>query len=176
LLSTFSKRVLDFYNIEHEPIRDNRLLVLTFIDRNANRRLLGKERHIQILQSKYPNVKVNLLDLAEYSMSDQVRIASESDILAGVHGAGLTHAIFQRPGSALVEIIPNSFNHKGFRNLAKMRGLQYFGTHASSLSGKIKRGNWQEDDVYLEAETFLELMDVAIKSMYNRGTRNDDIS
>ena len=109
-------------------------------------------------------------------MSDQVRIASECDILAGVHGAGLTHSMFQRPGSALVEIIPNGFNHKGFRNLAKMRGLKYFATHASSLPGKIKRGNWQEDDVYLEAERFLELMDAAIKSMYNRGTRNDDIS
>jgi protein O-GlcNAc transferase len=176
LLYAFSKRVLDFYNIEHEPIRDNRPLVLTFIDRKEKRRLLDKERHIQLLRSKYPNVKINLLDLAEYSMSDQVRIASESDILAGVHGAGLTHVIFQRPGSTLVEIIPNNFNHKGFRNLAKMRGLKYFSTHASSLSEKIKRGNWQEDDVYLEAERFLELMDVAIKSMYNRGTRNDDIS
>ena len=176
LLSAFSNRVLVFYNIEHEPIRDDRPLVLTFIDRKQKRRLLDKERYIQLLQSKHPNVKVNLLDLAEHPMSEQVRIASESDILAGVHGAGLTYAMFQRPDSALVEIIPNGFNHKGFRNLAKMRGLKYFSTHASSLSGKIKRGNWQEDDVYLETERFLELMDVAIKSMYNRGTRNDDIS
>jgi len=176
LLSAFSKRVFDFYNIDHEPIRDNKPLVLTFIDRKEKRRLLDKERHIQLLRSNYPNVKINVLDLAEYSMSDQVRIASESDILAGVHGAGLTHAIFQRPGSALVEIIPNGFNHKGFRNLAKMRGLKYFGTHASRLSEKIRRDNWQEDDVYLETERFLELMDAAIKSIYNQGTRNDYIS
>lgn len=121
-------------------------------------------------------MEANLLDLVEYPMSDQVRIAYESDILVGVHGAGLTHAMSQRPNSALVEIIPNGFNHKGFKNLAKMRGLKYFSTHVSSFSGKIKRANWQEDDVYLETERFLDLMDVAIKSMYNRGTRNDDIS
>jgi protein O-GlcNAc transferase len=176
LLSAFSTRVLDFYRIEHEPIRDDKPLVLTLIDRREKRRLLEKERFIQLLQQNHPDIKVNLIDLAELPMSEQVRIASESDILAGVHGAGLTHAMFQRPDSALVEIIPHGFNHKGFRNLAKMRGLKYFGTHASSSSRAMKSGNWQEDDVDLEAERFLELMDVAIKSMYNRGTRNDDVS
>ena len=108
VLSTFSNRILDFYKIPRDKVIDDRPLVFTFIDRREKRRLIHKEQYLDILRAKYPNLKIQFIDSATGPFAEQIRIASESDILAGVHGAGLTHAMFQRPGSALVEIVPKA--------------------------------------------------------------------
>ncbi|KAE9971924.1 hypothetical protein EG328_005296 [Venturia inaequalis] len=177
LLRVFSGRILDFYKISHDPVIDDRPLVLTFIDRREKRRLVNIDSYIKALQRQFPAVKIQTVDFASISFEDQARISSETDILAGVHGAGLTHAMFQKPGSALVEIIPKDFNFKGFRNLAKLAGHQYFSAHASQEGGTTSgtKGGWQHDDVDIEEDRFSRLMEIAIKSMYQRGRREEDV-
>lgn len=71
-------------------------------------------------------MNVQSIDFAAILYKDQLKIIQESDILAGVHGAGLTHGIFLPSGSAMVEILPPGLNHKGFRNVASLRGHDYF--------------------------------------------------
>ncbi|QDS73478.1 hypothetical protein FKW77_009071 [Venturia effusa] len=177
LLRVFSERVLNFYNISRDVIVDDRPLTLTFVDRREKRRLVNVDDHITALQRKFPAVKIETVDFASISFEEQVRISSETDILAGVHGAGLTHAMFQKPGSALVEIIPKDFNFKGFRNLAKLAGQKYFSAHAMReiKATLYTRSDWQHDDVDFEEDRFLELMGTAIKSMYHRGQREEDV-
>ena len=72
--------------------------------------------------------------------------------------------------------MPHGFNHVGFRNLAKRLGHTYFGTHAITHENYTTPKGWQFDDVYIEEERFTGLLDVAIKSMYYRGSRKDDIN
>lgn len=177
LLNVFSDRILDFYNISRDPVIDDRPLVFTFVDRLEKRRLINKKKYIEALRQQFPSVKIQTIDFAALPFEEQVRIASETDILAGVHGAGLTHSMFQKPGSALVEIIPRNFNFKGFRNLAKLRGHQYFSAHASEeiKQPPVEKRNWQNDDLDIEEDRFLQLMEIAIKSMYNRGQRQEDV-
>ena len=176
LLHTFSSRILEFYGTPIEQKGDDSPLVLTFIDRKEKRRLKDKESYIKKLTHKYPAIHIDMVDFADFPFADQLKIARRTDILVGVHGAGLTHGMFLPPGSAMVEILPGTLNHKGFRNLAKMLGHQYFSSHAAIASMETTNGDWQEDDIFLEEDRFMSLLDVAIKSMYNRGTRNDDVS
>lgn len=173
LLRTFSQRVRDFYKIDNEPGPGDRSLVLTFIDRKEKRRLIDKGKYIESLKSKYPAIKIDLVDFAEFSFSEQLKIARQTDILVGVHGAGLTHGIFLPPGSTMVEIIPHTLKHKGFRNLAKLLNHHYYSCHTAEQS---KGGDWQEDDVSLEEDRFMNLVELAVKSMYNRGLRNEDVT
>ena len=172
LLKVFAERVMDFYNIDRAKKQDDSPLVLTFIDRREKRRLVEKEDYVEELRRTYPKIQFEMADLAALNFAEQLQVVRNTDILVGVHGAGLTHALFLPPSSAVVEIIPAEFNHKGFRNLAHLLGHHYFSSHAI-LNGT--KGSWQYDDVSFERERFMQLLGTAIASMYNRGSRSDDV-
>ncbi|TGO29925.1 hypothetical protein BPAE_0009g00200 [Botrytis paeoniae] len=177
LLRTFSDRVLSFYNVEPWKPHDGDI-VITYIDRRR-RRLVGQESYLEELQSRDPRVKIQMIDFESIPFSEQVKIVRETDILVGVHGAGLTHGIFLPEGSVMVEILPEGLNHKGFRNLAGLRSHTYLSVHASKLpapSRGKKRAEWHSEDVSLDRERFLDLMKVAIRSVYNKGLRNYDVN
>lgn len=175
LVRTFSQRVLVFHTIDDTLESEDKPLTLTFVDRKEKRRLINKELYLKNLQLKYPKVEMNFVDFAAIPFLEQLKIVRQTDILAGVHGAGLTHGLFLRPGSALVEIVPPTLKHKGFRNLAKLVGLQYFSSHATAYPESKKNPDWQEEDVSIEEDRFMAMMKIAIKSMYNRGLHNEDV-
>ncbi|KAJ5721165.1 uncharacterized protein N7483_009099 [Penicillium malachiteum] len=171
-LNTFANLVLDLYGIEKILPRQNDKIIFTFINRVSGRRLVDMEEYLDQLSKMFPQVKIQSIDFAAISYKDQLQIIQNTDIFAGIHGAGLTHGIFLPPGSAMVEILPYNLNHKGFRNLAALRGHEYFSIHASLNSHPIEKRGWNGDDVHIEIERFLDVMSVAIKSMYNKGLRN----
>ncbi|MCJ1381484.1 hypothetical protein MMC17_004595 [Xylographa soralifera] len=175
LLRAFSQRVLKFYSIDTELKNLDSPLLLTFIDRKEKRRLINKDLYIEKLRSKFPAIEIQMVDFAALSFVEQIRIARRTDILVGVHGAGLTHELFLRAGSAVVEIIPHSLAHKGFRNLAKLLGHGYFSSHADDRPTTTVKDAWQTDDVSIEEDRFMTLMEIAVKSMYNRGLPNSDV-
>jgi len=193
-LSTFVQRVLGFYGVANEQKRGpEEDIVVTFVDRRASRRLIHQTGLFATLKNRTPNVSIQLVDFAALPFVDQLRIARETDVLVGVHGAGLTHMMFMPAGAgAVVEIQPAELNHVGFRNLAAMRQLNYFHVHAASVLQYNKRGDsdamppnarnairgrdsWQANDITIEPERFLEVISTAIKSIYSQGRRNFDI-
>lgn len=172
-LSVFVERILDKLSIsrERDPLAP---LTVTFINRMGSRKLQNISKLLSYLLAAFPEVIVNVVDFAATQFREQLTLVQQTDILAGVHGAGLTHAMFLKPGSSVVEIIPADCAHKGFRNLAKLRGHQYFSAHATQLAPK-ETENWQENNVIIEPERFIGLMDVATKSIHNRGELDLDI-
>ncbi|KAK1762084.1 hypothetical protein QBC33DRAFT_614531 [Phialemonium atrogriseum] len=189
-LNAFSRRVLDFYGVTDDPPApptnkttdddndNNNAIVVTFIDRTSTRRLQDQDRLFAALRERVPHVSVRLVDFAALPFAEQLRVARTTDVLVGVHGAGLTHAM-SRAGV----IQPADLRHNGFRNLAAMRGLGFFRVHAANTgaggggaAAVRRRGSWQWNDVRLEEERFLEVMSAAIKSLYARGRWNYDVN
>ncbi|PGH17823.1 hypothetical protein AJ80_04646 [Polytolypa hystricis UAMH7299] len=175
LLRTFSQRVLDFYNIT-KPTRtdDNKRVKVTFIDRTESRRLTDSTAYLAAVSAAFPYVDVQSIDFAAIPFKEQVSIIRNTDVLVGVHGGGLTHGMFLPAGSAMVEILPAQLDHKGFHNLAKLLGHTYFRTHARKP--RARRDAWHGQDVFLDKERFVELVGAAVRSMYNKGSRNYDIN
>lgn len=52
------------------------------------------------------DVDVRLVDFARFPLEEQIRIARDTDLLIGVHGAGLTHLLWTPPHAGLLEIAP----------------------------------------------------------------------
>ncbi|KAI9166287.1 glycosyltransferase family 61 protein [Paramyrothecium foliicola] len=193
-LSVFSQRVLGFYSIGDPPVRNtDSPIIITFI--NRQRRRLRNQNALLSTVSKNPRVRIRSVDFAAITLKEQLQIVQDTDILVGVHGAGITHAIFMREKlGAVVEIQPYELSdHYGFRNVANMRGLDYFRVHAQAVpstnnqvqpQGSAKQGttnqprrrDWHEDDIFIEESRFLDIMDAAIKSMYNKGPWSYDLS
>jgi protein O-GlcNAc transferase len=178
LLHVFSQRTLQFYGVEDGGPHDGDI-VLTFIDRKEGRRLIDQEAYLQEITTSIPHVKVQAIDFTSMTFKEQLEIIRKTDILVGVHGAGLTHGMFLREGSVMVEILPETLNYKGFRNLAGIAGHTYFSAHGKQADGSSsveERDDWHREDVSIEKVRFMELMQIAVKSLYNKGLRNWDVS
>jgi protein O-GlcNAc transferase len=199
-LRVFAQRVLGFYRIEDQP-RDPDQIMVTFVDRQETRKLLDKDELFEALQATTPHIKVQTVDFAAISFPEQLRVIRDTDVLVGVHGAGLTHTMFMRENlGAIVELQPETMRdpqtgqtHNGFRNLANMLRLNYFRIHVPqvpappdekarsdrrSLYGKRtveKRASWHVDNVKVDKDRFLEVVSMAIKAMYTKGIRNLDV-
>lgn len=179
LLATFSRRVRRHFNIT-DPIGLPEQIVVTFINRTDTRKLIDQDSHFEAIGKRYNHTEILLqvIDFAALPLEEQIEIVRGTDILVGVHGAGLTHGIWLNQGSTMVEILPHGFNHKGFRNLAGALGHNYYSAHASEPETSVQDNSenfWQVSDVALEESRFLYLLDIAIKSMYNKGRHNLDV-
>lgn len=102
LLRTFSNRVLNFYNVEFRRPHDGDI-VITYIDRRNSQRLIGQESYLEELASQFSHIRIQTIDFNSIPFSEQLRVVRETDILVGVHGAGLTHGIFLPEGSVMVK-------------------------------------------------------------------------
>lgn len=176
LLQTFSMRVRKHFKIT-DPFKLPDQIVVTIIDRRGTRKLLDQDARIQSLrkQHRHTEVLIRAVDFADLPLRGQIEVILVTDVLVGVHGAGLTHALWLLKGSAVVEILPKGLNHKGFRNLAGALGHSYFSAHASKTSSNDDDTMWQKSDVVLDEGRWLKLVDVAIKTMYNKGRHNFDV-
>lgn len=159
LLKAFSQRILNHYRIPTEKLR-RKQPALTLIDRKGSRRLRSSEQLTAALRSSFPDVKVELVDFAEMSFPDQIRLVRSTDILVGVHGAGLTHELFLTQGSTVVEIMPEQLNYKGFANMAKLLGHHYLTRRGAGYDDDS--GDWHVDDVSIDEDEFLELIGEAV--------------
>lgn len=184
LLRTFSHRVLNHFHLDPDARREQPPeVIITFINRTATRHLINAEEYFAHLESEHVHIRVQSVDFAAIPFAEQLAVAQQTNVLVGVHGAGLTHGIFLPPRSAMVEILPPNLNHKGFRNVAALLGHAYFSVHASQsvpplapeVPGTSEKRDWHEEDIFLEKDIFMNLMNVAIKLFYNKGSRNYDI-
>ena len=73
---------------------------------------------------------VQVVDFVDLSFREQLLLVRRTDLLVGVHGAGLTHALFLPPGAHLIEFATGGGNH--FSNLARYGGVRY---HALDFHG-----------------------------------------
>lgn len=77
------------------------------------------------------SIKIIPIDLSNLLFAEQVRLVSESNMLLGMHGAGISLSLLMRIGEAnccgLLELFPEG-EHKrirGFGNMARKMGLVY---------------------------------------------------
>ena len=167
LLDDFSQNALARYDIKPD-IKYGAPITITYIDRLTKRRLIDQDNYIAALRKAHPYVTVDILDYASYKFEEQLKISATTDILVGVHGAGLTHAIFMPRGSAIVEFMPFNLDYRGFKNIAKMRGIGYYQAKTEDKRELTHaKGDWQDDDVWMSEEAFLFTVGEAIEDLHN---------
>ncbi|RVD85763.1 uncharacterized protein DFL_004070 [Arthrobotrys flagrans] len=177
IVSTIRSRILKHLKIS--AARDLRSPInVTFIDRKGSRKLINSKELTDALIAAYPKVNVNVVDMAKLSLKEQISLVVNTDVLVGVHGAGHTHVLFLPSQSSLVEILPADLGHRGFRNLAGLRGIRYFSDHAPMAPSDKPDAlrDWHAEDVVFDKDAFMKLMEVAIQSVAHRGLLDSDVS
>lgn len=79
---------------------------------------------------RLPGVVLQVADLQLLTFTEQIKLLSSTALLVGMHGAGLTNALFMLPGNAVLEILPGSFSSQMlaqtlFKDISNDAGLVY---------------------------------------------------
>lgn len=72
--------------------------------------------------------------LEEMAFADQVRLFAGSECVVGPHGAGLTNVMFCKPGTRVVEIMPDRDHRPHFWAISHACGLPYTLVEAPAVS------------------------------------------
>lgn len=97
---------------------------MTLILRDGNTRKIINEKLLIKTLKKLP-VELGVYRFGTISFSDQVAIIDQTDILMAMHGAALTHVLFMRPNSFVIELFPYGFRKTVFDNISRLMGLKY---------------------------------------------------
>ena len=115
--SEFRAALLRSFQLEEQVFVRNasRLRVLIVLRRDyvahprnpsghIKRKIFNEKELITALRSNVTNVDINALQLDLLPLREQVRIAANTDILMGMHGAAHVFSIFVQPGGAVIEL------------------------------------------------------------------------
>ena len=197
LIDAFLRRLFRHLGFEYAKHGAENGTTVTIIDRRGEtRKIFNLAGRVEKLRKRWPDVDFQVIDFATLPLKEQVYIVHKSDVLIGVTGAAMTHILWLPEESSVAEIMMPDFQYSGFRNLAKMKGLHYYTTHAINItangethedwlaregiqdppSDTVEKRNWQmEPWLYLTDEQFQTLIDAAIWGQLNRGMKTADV-
>ncbi|CAH1785059.1 unnamed protein product [Owenia fusiformis] len=136
-IEDFSQFFLKRYNISNDKKLNCDNLTISFIWRRdylahprnptgfVTRKIKNEKELLNVTHEMYPRFTVKSSQIDLLSMKQQLQYVSNSDILVGMHGAGLTHVLFLPKHAGLIEFYPTywSVNNVHFQTLSKWRGL-----------------------------------------------------
>lgn len=93
----------------------------------TERKFYNERKLLEQIQNSFPSHSVKGLRLENYPMKTQFLFISKTDFLIGVHGAGMTFAIFLPEHSGVLELFPiyRDTGNVHYRTISKWRNLHY---------------------------------------------------
>lgn len=94
---------------------------------NFFQRMLSNEAELIATLMEMDFLHLTSVYMEEMDICDQVSLAHGSDILIGVHGAGLVHSWWMKDGGVLLELVPPSkLDRPTYKVLASLTGIKYY--------------------------------------------------
>ncbi|XP_013380466.1 EGF domain-specific O-linked N-acetylglucosamine transferase isoform X2 [Lingula anatina] len=125
MFRAFSQHVLHRLKIvQHGPVENK--IRITLLSRSTKyRKILNEDELIKALKT-VGEFEVKKVDFKykETPFLDQLQVTHNSDIFIGMHGAGLTHMLFQPDWGVIFEIY-NCEDSGCYYDLARLRGIKY---------------------------------------------------
>ncbi|KAJ8301545.1 hypothetical protein KUTeg_020532 [Tegillarca granosa] len=105
----------------------------------VGRKIKNEKQLLQAIEKLLPGHNVIGIQTDHYNMTEQLRYISNTDILVGMHGAGLSHTLFLPKHAGLIELYPNYWPmaNRHFRAMAKWRTLHYSSWQNSNSSNEL---------------------------------------
>lgn len=113
--------------------KDDSSVVVTVISRRpysgrkVQRVWLNEDAVLQTLREVYAGKRIRFqsIDFVGLDMRQQMQLMLQSDVVIGMHGAGLVNVLWTRPNTLVVEIFPRQKRRWGFRNICQHIGCDY---------------------------------------------------
>jgi len=92
-----------------------------------SRKISNEAELLRYVSVNMPEASVNAVQIDKLSMQQQLQHIADTDVLVGMHGAGLSHAMFLPRWAAMVELVPHYWSAESnqFKQIAAWRNLTY---------------------------------------------------
>ncbi|KAI3398507.1 hypothetical protein diail_9031 [Diaporthe ilicicola] len=189
LMTSFTRWLLAYYGLSERPSSDvHARPTITVVQRGSTRKFRDFELLMTGIHAAHPGYAINVVDLALMTKREQIELLQSTDVLLGHHGAGMSYVMFMKPDAAVVEILPPFFTSRGFRSVARMRGLVHFVGQAMwkeeyqyridgvplpagwspTVQGDGDADGWQSEEwIWMTHDEILALVDAAVRSQLN---------
>ena len=140
----------------------------------------GLLKALEQVVARIPGVEMQAaVNFESISFEEQVRQSSSADILIGPHGAGLTHVMFMRSHSVLIELLPHAWADPGYRTLSQYLGLVYMHWQQTEealseevlVVGNTTRNTGRSNSFHVDTEAVVSLVRAALNVAYMVGER-----
>ena len=128
LFHEYRKFVLQSFNLFEMPAPNIPTITLITRKRTENKnhgRILANQDDVVKLLRSGTMIDVNVVDMNTISFYEQLKIVRNTNIIVGVHGAGLMHIMFSAEEAILIEIHPSYRQDRHFRHASRMTGKIY---------------------------------------------------
>ena len=128
----------------------------------VSRKIHNEQELVECVQVKYANFSVNGVQLDRMDTREQLELITNSDILIGMHGAGLTHALFLPKRSALLEFYPTYWSAANvhFKAMARWRGLLY-----KRWVNQDRRNEFKDKYTHIPPDVLLKMLSEAVQGL-----------
>ena len=101
------------------------------------------------------NNTINYVYMEDYSKEEQLRLIANTDILIGLHGAGLTWCVFMKKNSQLIELYPGNSNTDNYIRWCKIANVNYKRLCVDIVSGSA--GNFRNAIVSINMDQLKQI-------------------
>lgn len=96
------------------------------LGRISSTRSLNERQVKKALKKILPNFEVQIFHFEDIPLSRQIELVSRASLFVAVHGSGLSHVLWLKPGSYMIEIMPYKFNcNDWYAKAAGAAGVNY---------------------------------------------------
>ncbi|KAJ9464577.1 EGF domain-specific O-linked N-acetylglucosamine transferase [Diplonema papillatum] len=91
------------------------------------RMLMDEDKFLDTMRSSLPQTEITSIDFAQMKLLDVVRLMDNTDVVFGMHGAGLMWIVYLRRHSAVLEFFgaDRGRNNRHYHNIASLADLHY---------------------------------------------------
>lgn len=164
--------------------------VILFSGRKTSRRnLVNYEEVYERLEKEFSDhFTIEKIFYEEHDMKIQIEKSFKASIMIGIHGSGLSHVCWMRPGTVMIEILPYRFDcrdwYKRATNVSAVKYFKYVPQSENESPGadsfvrkcwKVENGcdgdcldRLRDQNISVNVEQFIQLMRQAINALNTR--------
>lgn len=161
--------------------------IILFSGRKTNKRSLTNydEIYEKMTQKFSEKFQIEKIFYEEHDMATQIEKTYKSSIMIGIHGSGLSHVCWMRPGTVMVEIFPYRFDCRDWyertTNVSAVKYFKYVPKDESESPGASQsvRNCWdktpkcegkcldllRDQNISINVDRFIKLMNEAINAL-----------
>lgn len=179
-------RLLNYYKAFRHFNQKEKLPELLIIQRLANsagsvkgrigRTVINEDEIVDVLYEEFGQVlRIRVIDFARLPIFEQIELVSQTDILMGVHGAGLAHLLFTPKHAVTIEIRPSRLPvsndiHGGemFKHLSHLMEKKYiYWKNDDKVKGNYpaQQLDGRMDDLWLDPNKIVKLVRKALSML-----------
>lgn len=166
LVDTLDTNVNDAEDDRVDTIVSSSIVTVTvitrrpYLGRKVQRVWRNEDEILSRMRAEYADLHVvfQSVDFVDLTLQKQMEVVVNSDVVIGMHGAGMVNVMWARPQTLIVEIFPKERHRWGYRNLCQFLDCDWREFRGGEdVGGKPKDANSKDKTIpYSEWRAFFD--------------------